>query len=53
MRRNKRVKTGELPKTDPVKKVYVVTPGIPVQIPQFQPAEIPLAPKKQDLERPR
>ena len=46
MRRNKRVKTGTLPKVDPVVKKYVVPVGIPVEIPQYQPAELPNQPQK-------
>jgi hypothetical protein len=50
MRRNKRVRTVELPRKDPVRKVISVTPGIPVEIPRLEPAQIPNAPKKQDVE---
>lgn len=53
MRRNKRVKIGTLPKADPVVKKYVVPVGIPVEIPQYQPAEITNEPAKKQKELPR
>ena len=53
MRRGKRIKTGELPKDDPVIRKIVVTPGIPVEMPQLQPVEINAPPKKQQIRRPQ
>jgi hypothetical protein len=53
MRRNKRVKHGRLPKKDSVIKKYVVTPGIPVEMPAPKYDEVPVAPGKQNLTRPQ
>ena len=56
MRRNKRVKTVELPRTPGVKKVISVPveqpAGIPIQLPQLVPLEVPAAPEKKGLTKP-
>jgi hypothetical protein len=40
MRRGKVVRVVELPEAPPTEIVYVVTPGIPVEIPVLQPEKI-------------
>lgn len=46
MRRGKREKIVQQPKSDPVETRYVITKGIPVEIPVPQKVEAPIKVKK-------
>jgi hypothetical protein len=49
MRRGKRVTVIEFPYEDPEKVTYIVTPGIPVEMPEpYEPAIIEPEPKRKE-----
>lgn len=52
MRRNKRVKIVEMPKSDPQIEKYIIRKGIPVEIPH--PIQVPVErPAQHPLQEPR
>jgi len=40
MRHGRRIKVVELPKADPIEIIYVVQPGVPVDIPALEPDKV-------------